>query len=234
VKKSWLFSTSPVIKHSLATPLANILLNTEIAVNNIDSNNNSAVYLRRVLLNARYLESILKLSESSSPQPFSPKKALSELIVLNEGSKLKKHLITRTFLPKELSLLGSKLAFQEIITCLLNNAYESYRTKAKQRVIFLSALLKNQLLELSVIDGGQGMTWLTKKLSVNPLYSTKNNHSGLGLYFVKKTLEQEFSGSFLLDSKVGRGTKVTLLFPLKRNQKIAKPSPSLYDRLIRT
>jgi signal transduction histidine kinase len=226
VNKTRLFSTVPIIRHSFATPLTNILMNTEIAVDNLNrlQPETSEIYLKRVLLNAQYLQSVLKLSEPGQSPNFSPKTALQELIALNEGTQLKQHLISRIFLPAIFKLAGSKLAFQEAIVCLLNNAYESYRARQKRRLVFLSAVLGEQALHLSVTDGGQGMNWLTQKLSTTQLYSTKERHSGLGLYFVKKTVEQELHGRFQLFSRPLHGTTVALTFPRSRHQPVAKIS----------
>ena len=157
----------------------------------------------------------------------SPKKALDELVMFNQHTRLKQHLVSRIFLPAECLFQGNKLAFQEMVVCLLNNAYESYLA-AKNRLVFLSATVENDLLKLVVTDGGRGMSWLAKTLSVSPLYTSKNNHAGLGLYFVKKTIEAEFSGKLLLRSRLHKGTSATLLFPLKSNQAITEPSSSFY------
>lgn len=228
-KKPRLFSTVPIIRHSFATPLTNILLNTEIAANNLTRLKpaDSEIYLKRVMLNAQYLQSVLKLSETGAIDSFSPKTALHELITLNDGTQLKHHLVSRIFLSSNFTLNGSKLAFQEMMVCLLNNAYESYETRRHHKLVFLNAVLGKKAFHLSVTDGGKGMGWLSQKLSTTQLYSTKKNHSGLGLYFVKKTVEQEFSGHFTLYSRPQKGTTVALSFPMERHQPIAKPALGL-------
>ncbi|HCR81224.1 MAG: Histidine kinase,tetratricopeptide repeat protein,histidine kinase [Candidatus Pacebacteria bacterium GW2011_GWB1_47_8] len=214
--KSRLFSTAPIIRHSFATPLTNILLNTEIAAENLyqSAPDVSQLYLNRVLLNARYLQSVLKLSDAADPTAFSPSQALHELIALNEGTQLKRHLVSRVVLPADCQLTGNKLVFQEMIVCLVNNAFESYQPKRHYKLVFLTAAQQTQTINISVTDGGKGMNWLSTRLSVTPLYSTKRDHSGLGLYFVKKSLEQEFSGQFQLYSRPNQGTTIVLRFPL--------------------
>jgi len=226
-KKPALFSTVPIIRHSFATPLTNILLNTEIAVKNLaQTPTHTEIYLQRVLLNAQYLQSALRLSDSAEHQPFSPQQALAELLSLNQHTRLKQHLVSRIFLPASLKLAGNRLAFQEMVACLLNNAYESYLS-SKNRLVFLNAIADEQALVVSVADGGRGMPWLKQKLSTSPFYSTKTNHSGLGLYFVKRTIEAEFAGHFSLRSKLNKGTTVGLRFPLERRQAVAKSSAGL-------
>lgn len=227
--KPRLFSTLPVIRHSFATPLTNIVANAEIAAENLRrarSNSVSEMYVQRVLLNAQYLQNALKLADEP-PETFSPRTALAELIQLNEGTQLYRHLVSRIFLPETCYLAGNQLAFQEIAACLLNNAYESYLSHQKRRYVFFSALANTAQLTLSVIDGGKGMDWFSQKLSTLPFYSTKKKHSGLGLHFVKRTVEREFGGHFYLRSQRGRGTAITLRFPIKRFQAVPKSSARL-------
>ncbi|OGJ37815.1 MAG: hypothetical protein A2383_01870 [Candidatus Pacebacteria bacterium RIFOXYB1_FULL_39_46] len=213
-KKLALFSTAPVIRHSFSTPITNILLNTQIAVQAlpVEARALSDIYLQRVLLNANYLSSALQTATSTHSW-FSPKQALKELLTLNDDTKLKQHLISRLPVTDNFKLSGNKLFFQEMVACLLNNAYESYAPEKINKPIFLSFSLKNKVGVLSVADGGQGMNWLKQKMSINQFYSSKQNHSGLGLYFVKKTLEQDFGGKFLLSSRPQKGTVITLSFP---------------------
>lgn len=228
-KKPRLFSTAPILRHSFATPLTNIVLNTEIAVAGLHQtpSSKSEIYLQRVLLNAQYLQSILKLSEADAPEMFSPRTALEELVTLNEGTQLKESLVSRVFLTPACQLLGNKLAFQEMAVCLLNNAFESYQPSVTHRLVFLSAVIEDAALKLSVADGGKGMGWLAQKLSTTQAYSTKQNHSGLGLYFVKSTLEREFSGTFRLCSRLNRGTTITLQFPLQNRQPVTVTTAGL-------
>jgi signal transduction histidine kinase len=228
-RKPHLFSTSPIIRHSFATPLTNIVASAEIAAENLRRAQPSSVsemYVQRVLLNAQHLQAALKLADTEN-ETFSPKNALTELLSLNEGTQLHRHLVSRIFLPEACFLAGNRLAFQEAAACLLNNAYESYRPQQKQRYVFFSALANTTVLSVSVIDGGAGMGWFSQKLSVFPFYSTKQRHSGLGLHFVKQTVEREFNGQFILRSRRGRGTSITLRFPVKRQQTVSKTSAGL-------
>lgn len=219
----------PIIQHSCATPLTNIILNTQLASQNAHQKSPASpdMYLQRVLLNAQHLQNTLRLAESPNSQSFSPENALQELLALNEGAKLKQQLVSRIFIPRPTRIRGSQLAFQEIAVCLLNNAYESYAQTKRHKLVFLSAVVEKELFKLSVADGGQGMSWWQQKISTQQWYSSKQRHSGLGLFFVKKTLEQEFGGHFQLRSRRGRGTVITACFPLKGHQSIPKPFSGL-------
>lgn len=210
-----LFSTIPIIQHSLATPLSNILLNSELAVENIDKNNiySPKAELDKVILNAQHMKSLLSLQEKNQSYIFSPQKAISELIKLNQNSKLKKSLVTRVSLPLKKYLQGNKLLFQEVLVCLINNAYESYQKHSRHKMVFVSITKKNKNCLINVVDGGCGMNWWEKNLSSMPFHSQKRKHSGLGLFFVKQTIEKEFKGKMTIKTKKNKGTTIDLLIP---------------------
>jgi K+-sensing histidine kinase KdpD len=212
---SKLFSTSPILKHSLATPLTNILFNSELAIENI---NRQTTYcakseLNRVMLNAKYMKSLLLIQEERNNYIFSPQKAVLELIKLNDGAKIKTGLVSRIALPVKKYLQGNKLLFQEILVCLINNAYESYNQKIKHKMVFLSVLEKRNNCLISIVDAGKGMNWWEKNLASMPFHSQKNKHSGLGLYFAKYTIEKNFNGKISIKSRKNKGTTISLSIP---------------------
>lgn len=213
-----LFSTTPIIKHSLATPLTNILFNSEIAIENIKSKNSYCPQneLNSVITNAKYIKSLLYLTEKQQKYIFSPQKALFELIKMNNQTKLKQSLVSRVSLPIKKFINGNKLLFQETLVCLLNNAFESYQQNTKNKLVFLSAIEKDNNCLISVVDGGKGMNWLEKNLASLPFNSNKNKHSGLGLFFAKQTIEKDFHGKLSIKSKKNKGTTIEVTLPFYR------------------
>lgn len=223
------FSSAPIIRHSLATPLTNIILNAEIAQEQLQQkpNHPADLYLQQVLLNARRVQSFLALADAPATVKFSVKAALTELLLLNEHSVLKKHLVSRMALSQRAVLNGNKFSFQEMIICLLNNAFESYPANQVNKLVFLTAETKRTGLRVAVIDGGSGMNWFQQKLCMTQNYSTKRAHQGLGLPFVKKTIEQFFHGRLTITSRPRRGTTISLYFPWRNNQVVAETPTSL-------
>lgn len=216
-----LFSTTPIIKHSIATPLTNILFNSELAIENIRKNKTNYCpesELSSVMMNAKYIESLLFLSDKQQTYLFSPQKALFELIKMNDQTKLKKSLVSRVSLPFKKFLVGNKLLFQEILVCLLNNAFESYQKNTTNKLVFLSAIEENEKCLISIVDGGRGMNWWEKNLASLPFNSTKQKHSGLGLFFAKQTIEKDFKGKIIIKSQKNKGTTVEVTLPFYRGQ----------------
>lgn len=214
-----LFSTAPIIKHTLATPLTNIITNSELAVENLQlkTSYSPETELQKVILNAQYMKSVIMLRETKQQYIFSPLKAIQEIIKINHSSKLKKGLVTRVAIPIKKHLTGNKLLFQEMIVCLLNNAYESYKRKTTHKMVFFSATDHKKNCKITIVDAGKGMNWWEKNLSTYPFQSLKKKHSGLGLYFVKQTLEKDFNGKLSIRSQKNKGTTISLSLPFYKS-----------------
>ncbi len=69
------------------------------------------------------------------------------------------------------------------------------------------------MLKICFTDFGKGMTEDTKKKIFDPFFTTREQGTGLGMSIVHKTMTSH-GGAILVDSKEGRGTCITLLFPL--------------------
>jgi putative PEP-CTERM system histidine kinase len=73
-------------------------------------------------------------------------------------------------------------------------------------------------VEVTVEDNGKGMSheFMEKEL-FQPFHTTKSGGLGIGLFQSKKIMEAH-SGSIIVESKEGKGTKVTLIFPLTKRE----------------
>lgn len=67
-------------------------------------------------------------------------------------------------------------------------------------------------VEITVEDEGNGMATEVIEQAFQPFFTTKSGGSGLGLATVYRIVE-EHGGEISIESHVGRGTKVTLMFP---------------------
>jgi two-component system sensor histidine kinase HydH len=67
---------------------------------------------------------------------------------------------------------------------------------------------------LSIKDTGEGMNARRRERALEELFTTKATGSGLGLAFVKRVMEAH-GGIVRLSSQEGKGTEVSLQFPLK-------------------
>ena len=70
-------------------------------------------------------------------------------------------------------------------------------------------------VELALTDDGPGMSEEELQHATDPFYSTKASGTGLGLAITRQILE-DHDGVVRVDSAPGRGTRIGLVFPLRR------------------
>jgi signal transduction histidine kinase len=74
---------------------------------------------------------------------------------------------------------------------------------------------------ISVSDKGEGIAKKDLGRIFEPFFSTRTGRMGLGLTFVKKVME-EHGGGLQVESRIKRGTTVTLIFPKDRRRKVRR------------
>ncbi len=72
---------------------------------------------------------------------------------------------------------------------------------------------------IEVEDNGIGMDEETVKHAFEPLFTTRARGTGLGLAIVQKIVE-EHGGSVSISSEPERGTKATVVIPIKNREAI--------------
>ena len=116
---------------------------------------------------------------------------------------------------------------EDISLHILDIAENSIRANAKEINIMIIEDRKNDLLMLTIEDDGEGMDEQTKEHALNPFFTTKKGKRvGLGLAFLSQSAE-EAGGVMKIESKPGKGTKVTATFSLGHID--CKPLGNLYE-----
>lgn len=86
--------------------------------------------------------------------------------------------------------------------------------RANASRIDIGLRLDGERLTLTIADNGCGMDEQTLRRAVDPFYTTRTTRKvGLGLPFLFQNAAQ-CGGSANVESEVGRGTRVTAVFPL--------------------
>ncbi len=216
------FSSLKVLRHSLATPITNLLLNLELLSQALEDNEadiNYSVYLQRCLTAAKYLQQILRNSDlelnDQTATFFQIKPALHEVLEICGNPRKKGILLPFIQLSGRESLQGYKLHFQEAIVCLLNNAFESYQEHAPNKLVLLSAQCSDQQLKIRVTDAGQGFLCL-KDTGKNLVPITNINDRGVGLSVVDQVIRDHFKGKVLIKSQPNQGSSVCCSLPLAK------------------
>jgi len=102
----------------------------------------------------------------------------------------------------------------QVIQVLWNVALNAVEAMNGRGRLSLEVNRQNGDVALSESDTGGGITAENLPHVFEPFYTGKPNGSGLGLTIAERIVGAH-GGRIEIDSEVGRGTRVTLLFPLQ-------------------
>jgi signal transduction histidine kinase/ActR/RegA family two-component response regulator len=131
---------------------------------------------------------------------------------------------------------GIESEIREALTNLILNAVDALprggvvtvRTSAMERPVKNGDFSMHAVLEVS--DTGVGMDEQTQKRCLEPFYSTKGKRgTGLGLAMVYGVIERH-QGKIEVQSAIGKGTTMRLLFPVRNLAIFTPPEPSEADQ----
>ena len=74
--------------------------------------------------------------------------------------------------------------------------------------------------KIIIEDNGKGMSEEDLNKICKPFFTTKNNGTGLGLYLSNEIIKGH-EGKMVYESKEGKGTKLTITLPIKKDIKIS-------------
>jgi signal transduction histidine kinase len=114
------------------------------------------------------------------------------------------------------------IASKELLTSLLDNlTLNAIEAMPKGGVLSISAAYRanDSMLEINVSDTGVGISPESLPELFTSLKSTKAKGMGLGLAGVKRIVEQH-DGLIDVESRLGAGTKFTVLLPLRRESEV--------------
>jgi signal transduction histidine kinase len=125
------------------------------------------------------------------------------------------HKFGRDFPP----LLMQRGHLSEILVNLLKNTREALVEKGN---VFVTAdCHRDHSIEISVRDDGPGIAPDKIERIFEAYYTTKERGTGLGLAIVKHNVEL-YGGNVRVESELGKGAKLTLIFPAKASMNLAK------------
>ncbi|SDS83496.1 Signal transduction histidine kinase [Paenibacillaceae bacterium GAS479] len=111
---------------------------------------------------------------------------------------------------EKMEIMGSASKLKQALINLIKNSVEAFR---EEGLIELSARAEGREVVLLIKDNGEGMdAEQLSKLGV-PYFSTKSKGTGLGTMVTMRIIEV-MNGSIIFQSQKGKGTEVTIRFPL--------------------
>lgn len=103
--------------------------------------------------------------------------------------------------------------FEQMLMNLISNSCDSMKNASKKNLT-ISSFFKNNFLEITIQDTGEGIPQENMPKIFQSFYTTKPKGEGTGLGLsIVKNIVSEHSGELLLNSKVGEGTAFIIKLP---------------------
>lgn len=123
---------------------------------------------------------------------------------------------------------GNQQQLEQALLNLVTNALQAL-DKPNQSVQILVDTTEEDLLRIQVVDDGPGMSPEIQGRIFEPFFSTKmgKGGTGLGLPIVQRII-QSHGGTLQLNSTLGKGTRVCVLLPVRKEQGSQLSNPRLW------
>ncbi len=169
----------------------------------------------------RILDQVLSFARSSEPIKDSvhAQQLFDDVFLLTRHKLQQQGIEVRRTVAEDLPPLRAD--HEQIEQVLLNLILNAADAMPKGGTLRLSAAVEEvageNYLVLAVRDNGEGMTQAQVANLFAPFLTYKDSGTGIGLAIVKKIMENH-QGKVEVESRLGQGSKFTLLFPIAETQ----------------
>lgn len=212
------------LAHQIRTPLSSAMLYLSPLLKEGADEQVKQRFATRVKDSLTHMEQLIRdlLSFSrgnmASPSPVAVSDLLSELEQqFSAQNDLENSTVTMTLVNQvnDDYIYGSQSALISAITNLLNNARQACEGHGQIEVMaeYAENNAKEQCIQISVNDNGEGMSEAELNKVLTPFYTTRSNGTGLGLAVVQSIVKAH-RGLLAIESEPKKGSSVKLLFPI--------------------
>jgi signal transduction histidine kinase len=135
--------------------------------------------------------------------------------------------------PKEnIFIKSNAVKLQQVLLNLCINAIQAMEENGGCLTVTLHSV-EQDMIRIDVQDNGIGMNEDTLKKMYTPLFTTKDDGTGLGLFVVKHILD-DYHGKIEVKSEKDKGTTIKVFFPLFQDQVVPSPSDTDLFRIFGT
>ncbi len=134
---------------------------------------------------------------------------------------LKKHNINLKFqqFENELTTIGNKYRFEQVIFNLISNARDAVEKKSHPKEITIITKSENNFAIVEVQDNGCGISKENLEKVCTPFFTTKEPEKGTGLGLsIAYGIIKEMDGDIKIQSEKNKFTKVLIFLPLTENK----------------
>lgn len=117
----------------------------------------------------------------------------------------------------ELIVLGDKEQALRAFNNLLKNAIEATSSKRKHQIVITIEDIETDWIKVSIADNGDGIPQELRSNIFKPNFTTKSSGTGLGLAFVKQTIDA-MGGRIYYESRINIGTTFYIELPLYKKK----------------
>ncbi|GAA0229022.1 sensor histidine kinase [Methylophaga marina] len=212
------------LAHQIRTPLSSAMLYLSPLLKEGADEQVKQRFATRVKDSLTHMEQLIRdlLSFSrgnmASPSPVAVSELLSELEQqFSAQNDVENSTVTMTLVNQvnDDYIYGSQSALISAITNLLNNARQACEGHGQIEVMaeYAENNAKEQCIQISVNDNGEGMSEAELNKVLTPFYTTRSNGTGLGLAVVQSIVKAH-RGLLAIESEPKKGSSVKLLFPI--------------------
>jgi len=227
------------VAHQIRNPIASIGGYAQRLLNIHPISQKGKSYIHRILNDTKRLEKTIQRVEEYvlTPRPVYQKESLSDIVTstlqtLSEVTHEKgiSFNLEMGSLEGEGDFYTDKGLISKVLLHLFQNSIDAiphHSGGEKRRTIQINLFGNGDAVGISISDKGEGIAKKNIHHIFEPFFSTRPDHIGLGLTFSKKVIE-ELGGEISVESRLRKGTTVTLTFPRDRRRKIRREffSPS--------
>jgi PAS domain S-box-containing protein len=217
------------ISHQIRNPIVAIGGYTQRLVKTSTASSKGKSYLHQILHETKRLGTMIQRLEEYIliPKPTFQKERIEEVVetVLQTFSKeatekgASINLETRALEGEGDCFIDKDLVAKALFYILENSleAVERLPMGKKSKTVKVSLSGDEGNIEVSISDKGEGIPKKNTDRMFEPFFSTRPDRVGLGLTFVKRVVEEQ-GGSIRVESRLKRGTTITLTFPRDRRR----------------
>ncbi|TCJ05796.1 sensor histidine kinase [Cytobacillus praedii] len=210
--------------HEVNNPLATIHVYAEDLIDRLEQYDDDldevemALYLRKIKENTdrckRITGNLLNFSRKSNwkVSQFDIKEIIQNSISLVEYSLKKKNVLLDVSIQEEMPYMaGDSIKLMQVLVNLINNSIDAIN---QDGTVAISAFQQNRNFVFKIKDNGCGIPDHEMQKIFDPFFTTKpvGKGTGLGLSVCYGIIE-EFGGTIMVESKVGKGTMIIVSIP---------------------
>ena len=228
------------IAHQIRNPIVAIGGYTQRLLKGFFPSSKGKSYLNKILHETKRLETMIQRMEEYVliPKPTFQREKIQKVVETVIQGFTKEATERGISINLEMGVLEGggdcfidKILIVKALFYILENSIEAVSQLPmanKRKGIRVSLLGDKGNLGISISDRGEGIPKKNMDRIFEPFFSTRPDRVGLGLTFAKRVIEEQ-GGSIQVNSRLKRGTTVTLTFPKDRRRILRREQISLKD-----